>query len=44
MANKARIGLAHFPLGTDFFDDKKVQRLVIYYGGNGTGSERAFSP
>ena len=35
MANKARIGLDHFPLGTDFFDDKKVQRLVIYYGGNG---------
>jgi len=35
MANKARIGLEHFPLGTDFFDDKKVQRLVIYYGGNG---------
>ena len=35
MANKARIGLDHFPLGTDFFDDKKVQRLIIYYGGNG---------
>ena len=35
MANKARIGLEHFPLGTDFFDDKKVQRLIIYYGGNG---------
>lgn len=35
MARPFKVGLSYFPLDTDFFSDRKIQRLARKYGCNG---------